>query len=42
LDLWEAWWQDKMTFIPKPQYSNYTEAQAYCPISLLSCMLKIM
>ena len=34
----EAWRQVKVTFIPKPGKTNYTEAMAYCPISLSSFM----
>jgi hypothetical protein len=29
-----AWRQVKVTFIPKPGKLDYTEAKAYCPISL--------
>jgi hypothetical protein len=35
-----AWRQVKVTFIPKPGKANYTNAKAYCPISLSSFMLK--
>jgi hypothetical protein len=31
-----------VTFIPKPGKATYTEPKAYCPISLLSFMLKTM
>jgi hypothetical protein len=37
-----AWRQVKVTFIPKPGKANYTEAKAYCPISLSSFLLKTM
>jgi hypothetical protein len=37
-----AWMQVKMTFIPKPGKSDYTEAKAYCPLSLSSFLLKMM
>jgi hypothetical protein len=38
----KAWRQIKGMFIPKPGKANYTEAMAYCPISLSSFMLKTM
>jgi len=28
-------------FIPKPRKANYTQSRAYCPINLLSFMLKV-
>jgi hypothetical protein len=31
-----------MTFIPAPGKVNYAQAKAYCPISLLSFMQKMM
>jgi hypothetical protein len=31
-----------VTFIPKPGKANYTEAKAYCSISLSSFMVKTM
>jgi hypothetical protein len=31
-----------VTFIPKPRKPDYTEAKAYCPISLSSFLLKMM
>jgi hypothetical protein len=31
-----------MTFVPAPMKVNYTQAKAYCPISLLSIMQKAM
>jgi len=31
-----------VTFIPAPGEVNYTQAKAYCPISLLSFMQKTM
>jgi len=31
-----------MTFEPAPVKVNYTQAKAYCPISLLSVMQKVM
>jgi hypothetical protein len=37
-----AWRQVKVTFIPKPGKLNYTEAKAYCPISLSYFLLKMM
>jgi hypothetical protein len=37
-----AWTQVKVTFIPKPGKLDYTEAMAYCPIRLLSFLLKTM
>jgi hypothetical protein len=37
-----AWRQVEVTFIPKPGKANYTEAKAYCSISLSSFMLKTM
>jgi hypothetical protein len=37
-----AWRQVKVTFIPKPRKLDYTEAKAYCPISLSSFLLKTM
>jgi hypothetical protein len=37
-----AWRQVKVTFIPKPRKYNYTEANAYRPISLSSFLLKMM
>jgi hypothetical protein len=37
-----AWRQVKVTFIPKPGKASYTEAKAYCPISLSSFTLKTM
>jgi hypothetical protein len=37
-----AWRQAKVTFIPKPDKFDYTEANAYHPISLLSFLLKMM
>jgi hypothetical protein len=37
-----AWRQVKVTFIRKPGKSDYTEAKAYHPISLLSFLLKTM
>ena len=37
-----AWRQVKMMFIPVNGKVNYTQAKAYCPISLLSIMQKIM
>jgi len=38
----KIWRQIKVTFIPKPGRANCTVAKAYCPIILLSFMLKIM
>lgn len=35
-----AWKQATVTFIPKPGKSDFTEARAYCPISLSSFLLK--
>jgi hypothetical protein len=35
-----AWRQVKVIFTPKPGKSDCTEAKAYCPISLLSFLLK--
>jgi hypothetical protein len=35
-----AWRQVKMTFIPVPRKANFTEAEGYQPISLLSFMQK--
>jgi hypothetical protein len=37
-----AWQQVKVTFIPKPEKLDYTEAKAYCPTSLSSFLLKTM
>jgi hypothetical protein len=37
-----AWREVKVMFIPKPGKSDYTEAKAYSPISLLSFLLKTM
>ena len=37
-----AWRQVKMTFIPVPGKVNYTQDKAYCDISLLSYMQKMM
>jgi hypothetical protein len=37
-----AWRQVKVTFNPKPGTLDYTKANAYCPISLLSFLLKMM
>jgi hypothetical protein len=37
-----VWRQVKVTFIPKPGKFDYTEARAYCPISLWSFLLKTM
>jgi hypothetical protein len=37
-----AWRQVKVTFIPKPGQSDYTEANTYRPISLSSFLLKTM
>jgi hypothetical protein len=37
-----SWRQLKVTFIPKPGKLDYTEANDYLPISLLSFLLKIM
>jgi hypothetical protein len=37
-----AWRQVKVTFIPKPGKLDYTEAKAYCPISLSSFLPKMM
>jgi hypothetical protein len=37
-----AWRQVKMTFIPKPGKSDYTEAKAYSPISPSSFLLNMM
>jgi hypothetical protein len=37
-----AWRQVKATFIPKPGILDYTKAKAYCPVSLLSFLLKTM
>jgi hypothetical protein len=37
-----AWRQVRVTFIPKPGKPDYTEAKAYCPISLSSFLLKTM
>jgi hypothetical protein len=36
-----AWRQVRVTFIPKAGKLDYTEAKAYCPISLSSLFLKI-
>jgi hypothetical protein len=36
----KAWGQVKKTFVPATVKVNYTLAKAYCPISLLSVMLK--
>jgi hypothetical protein len=36
----KAWKQVKVTFIPKPGKANYTEAEAYLPVCLVSFMLK--
>jgi hypothetical protein len=38
----KAWRQVKVTFILKPGKANYTEANAYCPISLSPFMMKKM
>jgi hypothetical protein len=35
-----AWRRVKVTFIPKPEKSDYTKAKAYHPISLSSFLLK--
>jgi hypothetical protein len=37
-----TWRQVKITFISKTGKLDYTEDKAYCPISLLSFILKIM
>jgi hypothetical protein len=37
-----VWRQAKVTFIPRPGKSDYTEAKAYRPISLSSFLLKTM
>ena len=37
-----VWRQVKVTFIPVPGKVNYTQSKAYCAISLLSFMQKIM
>jgi hypothetical protein len=37
-----AWRQVRVTFIAKPGKPDYTEAKAYCPISLSSVLLKMM
>jgi hypothetical protein len=37
-----AWRHAKMTFIPAPGKDNFTQNQAYCPISLLALMQKTM
>jgi len=37
-----AWRQVKMMFIPVNGKVNYTQAKAYCPISLLSLVQKMM
>jgi hypothetical protein len=36
-----AWRQVKMMYIPATGKPNYTQAKAYCPISLLSFMWKM-
>jgi hypothetical protein len=37
-----VWRLVKVTFIPKPGKLDYTKANTYCPISLLSFLLKTM
>jgi hypothetical protein len=37
-----AWRQVRVTFIPNPGKTDYTEAKAYGPISLLSFLSKTM
>jgi hypothetical protein len=37
-----AWGHAKMTFIPAHGKVNFTQAQAYCPFSLLSFLQKTM
>jgi hypothetical protein len=37
-----AWRQVKVTFIPKPEKLDYTEAKVYRPISMSSILLKTM
>jgi hypothetical protein len=37
-----AWRQVRVTFIPNPGKSDYTEAKAYRPISLSSFLLMMM
>jgi hypothetical protein len=36
-----SWRKVKLMFIPKPRKANYTQSKAYCPINLLSFMLKV-
>lgn len=38
----KAWKQVNMTFIPNPRNTNYTKAEAYCPISVLSFIMIMM